>query len=109
MIRLVEQGDALPAFGVYHMQGFWDADGRQLVAAIERVVGRRLKVRGFPWWILPLAAPFVTVMREMREMRYLWKQPLRMPNDRLAAALGAEPKTPIDVAVRATLQSIGSL
>lgn len=109
MIRLVEQGDALPAFGVFHMQGFWDADGRQLVAAIERVVGRKLTIRGFPWWILPLAAPFVTVMREMREMRYLWKQPLQMPNDRLVAVLGAEPRTPIDVAVRATLQSIGSL
>jgi nucleoside-diphosphate-sugar epimerase len=109
MIQLVEKGDALPAFGVYHMEGLWDADGRQMAAAIERVAGRPLKISGFPWWMLPLMAPFVTVMRELREMRYLWKLPLRMPNDRLIAALGAEPRTPIDEAVRATLQSIGSL
>lgn len=109
MIRLVEKGDALPTFAVYHMQGFWDADGRQMISAIERVVGRPLKVGSFPWWLLPLMAPFVTVMHELREMRYLWKLPLRMPNDRLVAAIGAEPQTPIDEAVRATLQSIGSL
>ncbi len=109
MIRLVERGDGLPAFAVYHMQGIWDGDGRQMVASIQRVVGRSVKVRSFPWWILPLAAPFVNVMREMREMRYLWKEPLQMPNDRLVAALGEEPHTPIDVAVRATLESMGSL
>ena len=109
MIRLVERGDRLPAFAVYHMQGFFDGDGRGMISAVERVVGRRVKVRKFPWWILPLAAPFVTVMREMREMRYLWQVPLRMPNDRLVAALGEEPHTPIDIAVRETLESMGSL
>jgi nucleoside-diphosphate-sugar epimerase len=109
MIQLLEQGDALPAFGVYHMEGFWDADGRQMISAIERVVGRKVKVSGFPWWILPLMAPFVTVMRELREMRYLWAKPLRMPNDRLVAAIGVEPQTPIDVAIKATLQSMGNL
>jgi len=109
MIRLVERGDRLPAFAVYHMQGFFDGDGRGMISAVERVVGRRVKVRKFPWWILPLAAPFVTVMREMREMRYLWQVPLQMPNDRLVAALGEEPHTPIDIAVRETLESMGSL
>lgn len=56
-----------------------------------------------------LAAPFVGFMRELREMRYLWSEPLQMPNNRLVAAIGEEPQTPIDVAVRATLESIGSL
>lgn len=109
MIRLVEKGNELPAFGVYHMEGFWDANGRQMIGAIERAVGRRVKIRSFPWWMLPLAAPFVTLMRELREMLYLWKEPLRMRNDRLVAALGSEPRTPIDEAVRTTLASIGCL
>jgi nucleoside-diphosphate-sugar epimerase len=109
MIRLVERGDDLPAFAVYHMEGVWDGDGRQVISAIERTVGRKVKVRRFPWWMLPFAAPFVTVMRELREMRYLWKEPLRMKNDKLAAALGSEPRTPIDEAVRATLASTGCL
>jgi nucleoside-diphosphate-sugar epimerase len=109
MIRLVERGDDLPAFAVYHVEGVWDGDGRQMIAAIERTVGRQVKVRSFPWWVLPFAAPFVTVMRELREMRYLWKEPLRMKNDKLVAVLCAEPRTPIDEAVRATLLSIGCL
>ena len=40
-------------------------------------------------------------------MRYLWQEPLRMPNDRLVAAIGAEPWTPIDEAVRASLVDLG--
>ncbi|MEK1894434.1 MAG: hypothetical protein AAAB20_14350, partial [Rhizobium sp.] len=54
-------------------------------------------------------APFVTFMRELKEMRYLWQEPLRMSNERLVCALGSEPNTPIDEAVRASLVSLGCL
>lgn len=108
MVRLVSIRQTLPAFAVYHMEGFWDEDGTQMIDAIRRVTDNRvLKVRSFPWWLLPFAAPFVTFMREMIEMRYLWKEPLRMPNGRLLRVLGTEPKTPIDVAVRRTLDALG--
>jgi nucleoside-diphosphate-sugar epimerase len=109
MARLVERADRLPAFAVYHMEGTLDTDGTELIGAIERVVGHRVRVKGFPWWTVPLAAPFVTFMRELREMRYLWRQPIRMTNDRLIAELGAEPHTPLDEAVRATLATNGCL
>ena len=109
MIRLIEEGDELPAFAVYHMRGHWDGDGRQMIEAVQRVVGHKVKVKSFPWWIVPLASPFVTFMRELREMSYLWDVPLEMRNDRLVAVLGEEPHTPIDEAVRASLVSIGCL
>jgi nucleoside-diphosphate-sugar epimerase len=109
MVQLIEKGDALPPFAVYHMQGVWDADGRQMIAAIERVTGRGVRVWAFPWWLLPLASPFVTFLRELKEMRYLWDVSLRMRNDRLVAILGKEPHTPIDDAVRTTLASLGCL
>ena len=67
------------------------------------------KAKRFPWWLLPLAAPFNTVMRELLEMRYLWRTPMRMTNARLVAELGSEPHTPIDDAVRATLRAMGCL
>ncbi|MCW5802240.1 MAG: NAD(P)H-binding protein [Deltaproteobacteria bacterium] len=108
MVRLVERADRLPAFAVYHMDGFFDADGTEMAAAIQRVVGGA-EVRAFPWWIVPIAAPFVRFLRELREMRYLWREPLRMSNARLVAELGAEPHTPIDDAVRETLRSLGCL
>jgi nucleoside-diphosphate-sugar epimerase len=103
MLRLVERGDALPAFATYHMQGHWDADGTQMVSAIARAAGKPgLKPRAFPWWSTMLASPFVPVLRELREMRYLW-------NARLLAALGSEPHTPLDHAVRRTLEGLGCL
>jgi nucleoside-diphosphate-sugar epimerase len=109
MVLLVERGDRLAPFAVYHMEGYWDTDGSQMAAAINRVVGGKARARAFPWWLVPLAAPFVTFMRELREMRYLWRKPLRMTNDRLVAELGGEPRTPIDEAVRATLIALGCL
>lgn len=107
--QLVERADRLPPFAVYHMEGFWDADGMQMAEAIKRVAGGKAKIAGFPWWIVPLAAPFVPVMREIKEMRYLWKAPVRMRNTRLTAELGREPQTPIDEAVRASLAALGCL
>jgi len=109
MVELIERDSSLPDFAVYHMNGFWDHDGRQMVEAIRRVSGGRAKIGAFPWWIVPLAAPFVTVMREVKEMRYLWKEPLRMSNAKLVAELGREPQTPIDEAVRASLVALGCL
>ena len=109
MIRLIEKGDQLSSFAVYHMRGHWDGDGRQMIEAVQRVLGHKVKVKSFPWWMVPLAAPFVPFMRELREMSYLWDVPLEMRNDRLVAVLGEEPHTPIDEAVRASLVSIGCL
>lgn len=80
----------------------------QMVAAIRRVAGDAgLKVIRFPWPVVPLLAPFMMLMRELTEMRYLWKENLHMGNDKLVAFLGSEPHTPIDVALRSALADIG--
>ena len=110
MARLIDRRETLAPFAVYHMQGFWDEDGTRLAAAIRRASGNpHMKVKAFPWWIMPFAAPFVPLLKELREMRYIWQEPLRMPNDRLVAVIGAEPWTPIDEAVRASLAALGCL
>lgn len=109
MMRLVERDATLPAFANFHMDGQWDADGTQMIAAIRAAVGRPVPARAFPWWLLTGAAPFVTTFREMIEMRYLWRTPVRMGNRRLTATLGEEPRTRLDVAVRATLVAMGCL
>lgn len=111
MVELLARRDSLGAFATFHMAGHWDADGSQLVEAIQRVVarrtGRKPRVAAFPWWMLSLASPFVTTFREMREMRYLWREPIRMDNARLIAALGREPHTAMDDAIEATLVGLG--
>jgi nucleoside-diphosphate-sugar epimerase len=45
----------------------------------------------------------------MREMRYLWKMPVRMDNARLVAFLGREPHTPLEQAVEASLEGLECL
>ncbi|MGB7192969.1 MAG: SDR family NAD(P)-dependent oxidoreductase [Collimonas pratensis] len=110
MMQLVEREEALAAFDTFHMQGHWDADGTRMVGAIGRAAGRAdLKVKSFPWWLLPALAPFVPVMREMREMAYLWRQPLRMNNRRLLKVLGSEPHTGWDQAMHSTLAGMGCI
>ncbi|WER49378.1 NAD-dependent epimerase/dehydratase family protein [Cupriavidus sp. WKF15] len=108
MVRLLEQAAMLPPFAVFHMAGHWDADGTEMVRAIQRTVARRggqvPKVRPFPWWLLSAAAPFVATFREMQEMRYLWREPVRMRGGRLP---GGEPHTPLEQAVEATLEGLG--
>ena len=110
VVELLARRKHLEPFANFHMSGHWDADGTQLAAAIQRVARRRglaPKVRNFPWWLVRLAAPFVTTLRETLEMRYLWRQPVRMSNARLVAVLGREPHTPLDEAVEATLVGLG--
>ena len=113
MVELLARRDSLPAFASFHMAGHWDATGRQMAEAIQRVVARRggraPRIAAFPWWLLNLASPFVTTFKEMREMRYLWQRPVRMDNTRLVAALGREPHTPLDEAVEAALTGLGCL
>ncbi|QIE26578.1 NAD(P)H-binding protein (plasmid) [Caballeronia sp. SBC1] len=107
MVRLIEQEHRLPVFATFHMRGHWDTDGTRMIGAIKRSVGEPgVKVRAFPWWVLPLMSPFSELFREMREMRYLWKEPIRMENASLLAMLGEEPHTPWDEAVKTTLTSL---
>lgn len=112
MVELLARREQLPAFASFHMAGHWDATGREMPEAIQRVAarhGRRPRIAALPWWLLTLASPFVTFLKEMREMRYLWQQPVRMDNARLVSVLGREPHTPLDEAVEAALRGQGCL
>lgn len=106
--RLVQRDEQLGAFELFHFGGHWDADGSAMISAIRGALGEpALPVRRFPWFALGLLAPFKTLFREMREMSYLWRQPLQLDNRRLVAILGAEPHTPLELAVRQSLQGLG--
>lgn len=108
MVRLIEAGEP-QGFATFHMEGHWDADGTEVIAAIRRAAGAELAVRRFPWRLARLAQPAVPLFRELVEMRYLWQEPVRMTNARLVARLGSEPRTPLDAAVRTTLAGLGCL
>jgi nucleoside-diphosphate-sugar epimerase len=112
MVALIERRASLEPFARFHMAGHWDPDGSAMCAAIARVValrGGRAAVGAFPWWLVRLATPFNVTLRELWDMRYLWRQPVRLDNTRLVDVLGAEPHTPLDVAVERALEGLGCL
>ena len=48
-------------------------------------------------------------MRELMEMRYLWRAPITLSNRKLVAFLGEEPHTPLDVSLREALGELGAV
>lgn len=109
---LLARREELEHFARFHMQGHWDPDGTEMVKAIQRTLAHMesaAKIEPFPWWFMYIAAPFNATLRELLEMRYLWRQSVRLDNTKLVNFLGAEPYTPLDKAVRMTLQGLGCL
>ena len=108
--RLTVMRAGFGAFEEFHFEGHWLPHGGAMAAAICDVAGiPRARISGFPWWALSLLSPVVPLFHEMREMRYLWLNPLRLDNRKLVAVLGAEPHTDLHDAVRDTLESLGCL
>ena len=109
-MQLIAREAELPRFAMFHFGGHWFERGVGMAEAVRAATGDpRLPIRHFPWWLIWLASPFVETFREILEMTYLWRVPVRLDNRRLVAFLGAEPHTPTAEAVRATLQGMGSL
>ncbi|MGB5950417.1 MAG: SDR family NAD(P)-dependent oxidoreductase [Parvibaculum sp.] len=110
IVRLVEREKDLGGFEVFHFGGHWFERGVEIAEAARRAAGvPDAPIRRFPWLAVWLASPFVETFREMLEMRYLWKRPLRLDNGKLVAFLGEEPHTPAEQALRVTLKGLGCL
>lgn len=105
-VRLLEREQDLQPFERLQFEGVWDSDGNALASAIERVVGRTVAVRQFPWWLMKLAQLFNGFAREALEIQRYWQHPVRLDNSRLIALLGSEPRTPLDEAVQCTLTAM---
>jgi nucleoside-diphosphate-sugar epimerase len=109
MVRLIAKADRLPVFARYHMRGHWDPDGTRMIETLRSVAGHPVRVHRFPWWSLPVLGRFSEMFRELREMQYLWREPVRLTNDALLGVLGEEPHTPWNRAVQEALQAMNCL
>jgi nucleoside-diphosphate-sugar epimerase len=110
MALLAERDASLAGFEVFHFKGHWFERGIEMAEAIRAVVADpHLPIRSMPWWLVGAASPFVPLMRELWEMRYLWHVPMRLDNSKLVSILGDEPHTPTEEAVRASLTGLGCL
>lgn len=102
--RLVDIRATLEPFEMLHFGGHWIDPGRRLCEAAHKAIGRPgVRIKPFPWFTVYLGAPFVPFLREVIEMLWLWRHPLRLDNARLESLIGPEPHTPLAEAVRAAL------
>lgn len=98
------------AFDVYHFAGHTVGEGVDFADVLRKAAGAPdIPVKKLPWTLLRLVGLFSETLREVSVMRYLWSTPHRLDNTRLVEALGVEPHTPLDVALRQTLVGHGCL
>jgi nucleoside-diphosphate-sugar epimerase len=83
--------------------------GREFIAAMAKATERRLEVKRMSWWLIHGLRPFLALPRELSEIAYLWQEPHRIAGDKLKAAIGDVPHTPLDVAVARALQDLGAI
>jgi nucleoside-diphosphate-sugar epimerase len=102
-MRLLDRQDRLATHDVFHFQGHWFADGRDLAEAVRYALGGHVPIRRFFWPQIYLIAPFVTFFCELIEMRWLWRESVRLDNRKLEAVIGPEPHTPLAAAIEASL------
>ena len=108
--RLIEREAELADFEVFHFSGHWLPRWDDLLASVRRVTGQpNLPGQAFPWPLIIALSPFVETFRELLEMGYLWRRPIGLDNGKLTAFLGAEPHTPLDSAIAATLEDLACL
>ncbi|CAM3760053.1 short chain dehydrogenase [Vibrio aerogenes CECT 7868] len=110
IVRLLEIRTQLKPFENIHMAGHQDISGTDMVHLIGKLMakhsGNQPGIKPFPWWLFRLLSPFSQTMREISEVRYLWRHSAQMRNRRLIELLGTEPHTPLAQAVEDTLLSL---
>jgi nucleoside-diphosphate-sugar epimerase len=110
IVRLAEIEQTLPPFDVFHFGGYWIEPGAGIAKAIGRVAAQPyIKIRSAPWLLFRLAAPFSPFLRELLEMRYLWRNPIKLDNRKLVALIGDEPHRPLEEALHDVLAAFGCL
>ncbi|AND69216.1 hypothetical protein ATSB10_17620 [Dyella thiooxydans] len=107
--RLLDREGELADREVFHFGGSF-IDGHELCDAVRRATGNEaLRLGRFPWWLVALAAPFHTTLRELQRMRYLWRTPIALDDRKLIGFLGDTCYTPLERALRDTLAGLGCI
>ena len=104
MAELAAKRGTLSAYSSFGFEGY-SLTGTELKAAVENAVGRKLKLKFFPWFLLRPLGVFSPLLREVIEMRYLWDTPHRVDGAALAAVLPDFNPTPLEVAMKQVLSN----
>lgn len=103
---LLAQGSALQPFDIVHFRGHVAASQHEFLRLVAQRAGRPdLPVRRLPWALLRLAALFDPVLRELRELRYLFDEAVVIDDPRRRQLLPGFAATPLEQSIDETLRS----
>lgn len=107
LVRVAEERHRLPSFEVLHFGGY-RLRGQDWVEALQAMqpAGQALRVSHFPWALLRIVGWFVPMMASLCAMRYLWRTPHYLVNEKLVQLIGPEPHTPFPQALRQALTDL---
>lgn len=113
-VEMAERREQLRTFEVFHFAGH-TMNGQQWIQALEPLARQQgwlganaqLKLSRLPWLVIRIGALLNPVWSSLMEMRYLWDTPHALNNNKLQALIGAEPHTPLPVAIEAALTDLG--
>ncbi len=103
-VLLAEKRDRLARFEDIPFPGH-SFSVHELHDLLAVMLGRKLRIVGFPWWLMRLGAPFWELARELNEMRYLHNTSHSLAPDKFDRLLPGFEATPLPVAIAASLPS----
>lgn len=105
-VDLLAVRDKLAAFDVVNVPGHLADSKAAFCREVAEVAGNPgLKAKAMPWWQVQLFGLFNGPARELLEMRYLFDTTVCLDGSRLRELLPAFTPTPLDEAMRITLES----
>jgi len=101
--RLTKPGN-VSAYRIWNYGGTTVSSMRDWFSQITQVTGNPSSVRVYPRWLFSVLGLVNPVMREVKEMLYLYKNTIRLDDHDTLAALPDFRPTPMDQALRDTLR-----
>ena len=105
LVRLAEQRADFSAFETFGFPGH-AVTGDEFIATIEAVTKSKFNIRPMSWWFLKTFGQLIAMGRELSELEYLWRVPHRISGDKLKAAIGEIPHTPLPQTIAASLRAL---
>lgn len=107
-VALADRRDTLGVYESFNFPGHALTD-LEIKAALEKALGRRLRLASMPWWVLRAGSPFVPMWKAIASMSYLRFEQHQLVSLRLEGVIGHIPHTPLDRAVVGALADLDLL
>lgn len=102
MVGLAELRRDFAQFEEFGFAGF-SLTGAEMVAAVSTVLNRPIKVSKLPWAAVRVMGLWSPLMREVYEMRYLWRRPHVVDGAKIGSVLPRFEPTELHQAIAASL------